>query len=292
VGYMHVESLYKSQGILHFKKCWALEKVHGTSTHVLYRSSDSGLTLFSGGESPTRFAALFDIVALRARFEALGHHEVTVYGEAYGGSQQGMRAVYGNELRFIAFDVQVGEKWLSVPDMLQVVDALGLEAVPCEELSTDLDVLDRARDQPSEVAVRRGMGTHPREGVVLRPPLEVTTNNGHRIIAKHKTEKFSERATPQKVIDPAKLEVLSRATAIAQEWVTPMRLAHVIDKLAEPRDMTATPRVIRAMIEDVYREAAGEIVESKEAGTAIGKRTAELFKEWVQLQFRATHEVA
>lgn len=47
----------------------------------------------------------------------------------------------------------------------------------------------------------------------------------------------------------------------------------------QPLDMTDTGRVISAMIEDVEREAKDEILESKEARTAIGKRTAQLYKQ-------------
>lgn len=36
--------------------------------------------------------------------------------------------------------------------------------------------------------------------------------------------------------------------------------------------------VIDAMVEDVLREASGEIVDSKEARAAIGRRAAQLFR--------------
>ncbi len=302
MGYAHIENLYKNQTILLFRRCWALEKVHGTSAHVTFRSvggprigggRDPELSYFSGGENHDRFVGLFNAPDLISRFAALHHHEVTIYGEAYGGRCMGMRATYGDELRFIAFDVRIdsspglstGEAWLSVPDAEQVVAALGLEFVPCVEVSTDLTELDRIRDAPSVVAQRRGCGDDKaREGVVLRPPIEVTLNGGHRVVAKHKREAFSERATPQKVVDPAKLAVLAEASAIAQEWVTPMRLAHVLDKLPRPLDISSTPRVIAAMIADVCREAAGEIVESRDTTTAIGRRTASMFREWLQTQ--------
>lgn len=279
MGYMHIDNLYKNQAVLMFRTCYALEKVHGTSAHITYRQGQP-LILFSGGENHARFAALFDHHDLAARFFALGHPEITVYSEAYGGSQQGMRLTYGGDLRFIAFDVMVGEHWLSVPDANHVSVGLDLEFVPFVKASTDLDTLDRLRDQPSVVAELRGCGSDkPREGVVLRPPIEVRLNNGDRIIAKHKGQAFSERVTPQKIVDPAKLEVLAAADAIAQEWVTPMRLTHVLDKLAAPIDMKATPVVIAAMVANVYREAYGEVVESKVATAAIGKRTAALLKE-------------
>ncbi len=81
---------------------------------------------------------------------------------------------------------------------------------------------------------------------------------------------------------------MTAADAIATEWCTPMRLEHVIDHmLAERDDKTAdikdTPEVIRRMVEDVLREAAGEIVDSKDARKAISQHTARLFKSRVQV---------
>ena len=277
MGYLHIDNLYKNQDILLFKQCYALEKIHGTSAHVTWRNGV--LTFFSGGESHDRFMGLFDMSALESRFEELGHFEVTVYGEAYGGRCQGMSGIYGKELQFIAFDVKVGDVWVSVPDMYQIADSLGLEVVDWHLIDTDIDTLNEHRDRPSEQAKRNGCGDDkPREGVVLRPPIEVVKNNGSRIISKHKQDTFSERATPQKIVDPAKLKVLADADAIAQEWVTSMRLTHVLDKLHGP-GIEKTKDVIVAMIEDVLREAAGEIVESREAKRAIGTRTAMMFKD-------------
>lgn len=283
MGYAHINNLYKDQTILMFRRCWALEKVHGTSAHIRYCTDTApALTFFSGGESHVNFVALFDQPDLSARFAALDHRDVTIYGEAYGGKCMGMRATYGDALRFIAFDVRIGDLWLSIPDAVQVVTSLSLAFVPYLEVSTDLTDLDQVRDAPSIVAQRHGCGSDKlREGVVLRPPVEVTLNNGHRIVAKHKRVTFSERVTPQKVVDASKLTVLAEASAIAQEWVTPMRLSHVLDKLPQPLDVTATPQVIAAMVADVYREAAGEVVESRDATTAIGRRTSSLFREWL-----------
>lgn len=296
MGYLHIENLYRCQDILLFKECYALEKVHGTSAHLSYNAtvvtpdsvaSPALITFFSGGESHPRFVALFNQPDLAVCFALLGHAQVTVYGEAYGGRQQGMSATYGKELRFIVFDVRVGEHWLAVPQAEAVATSLGIEFVPYAKVSTDPASLDAERDRPSRVAERRGMGSDKRaEGVVLRPLIELTKNNGSRIICKHKLEAFSERATPQKIIDPAKLEVLTAAAAIADEWVTPMRLTHVLDKLGNPSDISDTPKVITAMVEDVYREAKGEIVESDAAGAAIRKRAAQLYKQRLQDKLR------
>lgn len=285
MSYLHIDNLYKNQDILLFRECYALEKIHGTSAHVAWNRAaplDDMLRFFSGGESHERFVGLFDQATLVAKFDALGHAAVTVYGEAYGGRQQGMSTTYGKELRFIAFDVKVGDVWLAVPDMDQLVKGLGLEVAPWEKVSTDLAAIDAQRDRDSVVAERNGVGPgKAREGVVLRPPIEVVKNNGERIIAKHKRADFEERATPPRVVDQALLQKLADADAIAQEWVTEMRLSHVLDKLGAGGVAVGIERtgdVMKAMVEDVAREAAGEIADSKDARKAIGARAAKIFK--------------
>lgn len=278
MGYLHIENLYRpeAQSILLFRECFALEKVHGTSAHVAW--DGSAVRLFSGGESPERFATLFDIPKLSIDLGTkFGTNPAVVYGEAHGGKQQGMKDTYGDSLRFIAFDVKVGDLWLDVPNAESVALYLGLPFVPYRRVPTDLAALDAERDRPSEVAVLNGIAEpRMREGVVLRPPFEVRTNNGNRVIAKHKRAEFAERKTVP--VDPAKLAVLEKAEAIAEEWVTEMRLTHVLDHLGNPTEMKDTGRVIAAMVEDVTREASGEIVDSKEARGAIGKKAAAMFK--------------
>ena len=284
MGYMHIENLYKSQAILMFRECYALEKIHGTSANLKWK--DGSLTFSSGGEKRERFVALFDASKLSEAFVSIGHPDVTVYGEAYGGKQQGQSWRYGKELRFVVFEAQVGDAWLSVPNAADVAGKLGLEFVSFRRIPADLASIDAERDAPSEQAKRNGVeGDQPREGVVLRPLEEMTRSNGDRIIAKHKRDEERETATPRNV-DPEKLRVLQDAQAIADEWVTPTRLQHVLDKLGLV-GMENTPDVIRAMMEDVTREAAGEIVDSKDARRAIGSATAKLFKAHVQAAFRA-----
>ncbi len=292
MGYLHIDNLYKAQDILHFRTCYALEKIHGTSAHVGWNGES--VTFHSGGESYERFVALFDVDVLTEAFtERFGKGEsCTVYGEAYGGKQQGMSPTYGTALRFIAFDVRVkrekGESWLNVPHAAGIVQGLGLEFVDYALVSTDLEALNAERDKPSTQAIRNGIAEPKiREGVVLRAPIEVTDWRGNRIIAKHKREEFAERGCPNVEMDPSRRELLAGADAIAQEWVTAMRLEHVIDivlrtKANKEIEMSDTPAVIAAMVEDVTREAAGEIVDSQPARKAIGRRTVELFKERVQ----------
>ena len=284
MGYLHIDNLYKDQTILIFKECFALEKIHGTSAHIRW-SPERGLGFFSGGEKHEKFTALFDHEKLSALFAEKFTSPVVVFGEAYGGKQQGMSHTYGKELKFIVFDIKVGETWLGVENAASLTESLGLEFVDFARVSTDLEILNAERDKPSVQAKRNGIDEDkPREGVVLRPVVEFTTNrtaNGGRIIAKHKNDAFKETKTPREV-DPAAAVVLAEAQAIADEWVTEMRLVHVLDKLPHDINIEGTRQVIDAMIEDVCREGAGEFVDSREARTRIAARTAQLFKTYLK----------
>lgn len=284
MAYLSIENLYRSkaQEILLFKELYALEKVHGTSANISWK--EGKVSYFPGGESLSKFKSLFNEERLVKHFTELGHEEVVVYGEAYGGSCQKMSYMYGPELRFIVFDVFINNIWLDVPNMDEVATRLEQEVVPWRKIVCDLAAIDNERDRPSEVAVRRGFTEeHIREGVVLRPLAEMFNRYGERMIVKHKHEKFGERKTPQKVEDPTKLKVLTEATAIAEEWVTEMRLEHVLQKLPQGIGLESMQRVLQAMVEDVLKESIGEIVDSKEARNAINKKTVELFKKKVNV---------
>ncbi len=279
MGYMHIENLYKSQDILLFKECYALEKIHGTSAHIGFRSGQ--IHFHSGGAPNEAFVKLFDQTSLLAAFEQIGQPDITIYGEAYGGKLQRMSHTYGPNLAFIVFDVKVGDHWLSVPKAAKVAADLGLEFVPYQLIPATVEAIDAARDAPSVLAVIRGCGSDKtREGVVLRPPIELTRNNGSRIMCKHRIYEYSERKTPQ-AVTPEQKAILDDADAIAEEWVTPMRLNHVLDKISEP-SIEKSGDVVKAMIEDVYREAVGEITESRAAAKAIGKKTIALFKTFLK----------
>lgn len=280
MGFAHIENLYKCQDILLFKECYALEKVHGESAWIsLHR--EKGMEFFAGGASMVNFKAMFDEAKVRAHLESLGCEKATVFGEVHGGEIMGASNTYGKKMAFTAFDLCIDNLFLGVPQMEELLVQFGFEVIPYKRIPTTMEAIDAERDAPSIVAVRRGITeTRPREGVVLRPLMELTKNNGERIIAKHKIEKHSERKTHQKVEDPSKLKVLEEANAIAEEWVTSNRLDHVLSKIKTPGgfEMRHIPLVIKAMQEDVTREAAGEIIVSKEALNAISKKTVELIK--------------
>lgn len=268
MGYLHIDNLYKAPEIL---ECYALEKIHGTSANLSYKGST--LRFSAGGVPHQHFVGLFDAPAIESVLASkfTESDDVTVYGEAFGGSCQGMSATYGNSLRFLAFDVKLNGVWLDVPAAAGLCGELGVGFVPYERGPLRLEWLNTQRDQDSLVAVRPGKS---REGVVIRAIRELNHKDGSRFIYKHKRDEFMETRTPREV-DPAKAAVLTEASAVAEEWITPMRLRHVLDK-APFRSDKDTFAVIRAMREDVAREAGDEVVWSKDVEKAIGRATVKL----------------
>lgn len=302
MSYRHIDNLYVNQAVLIFKTVFALEKIHGTSAHLSWKNKT--IHFFAGGSKHNNFVALFDQVALTTKFmEFFPDSDITIYGEAFGGKLQNMSHTYGPNLKFVAFEVMFKadgrERWYNVPDAERIVRLLGLDFVSYELCTTDLLELDRQRDLPSEEAFKAGMAIREkpetwkqREGIVIRPPVELYDFNGGRFLAKHKHAKFSERQNQPNVGENAIL--ITEAKAIADEWVVRERLLHVIDRVKvengveEVNDPKQIPLLIKTMIEDVGREAANEIVMSKQVEKQIGNKTALLFKEWLQEKLQET----
>jgi hypothetical protein len=292
MGYLHIENLYKIQDILLFRECYALEKIHGTSAHIGW---DGNQLRFFTGDSHANFIKLFDAPALMTKLAENGlgiGRKCVIYGEHYGGSIQGMSDTYGKDQKFIVFDVQIDDLWLNVEKAHGFAQGMGLEFVHYCKIPTTIEAIDAERDAPSVQAIRNGISTivnllgpvenpKKREGVVLRPLIELRKNNDDRIIAKHRNDEFRETKSPRVIDDPAKLKVLTEADEIAEEYVTAMRLRHVLDKLPG-HCIERMPEIIKAMIEDVEREAAGEIVSNNFVRKAIGKKTALTYKDYLK----------
>ena len=284
MSYMKISNLHREKEILLFKECFASEKLHGSSAHVSWKPNASGevgssgvLSFFSGGEKHEAFVVLFDKEKLAADFTKLGYPNITVYGEAYGGKCQGMKDTYGNKLQFVAFEVKVDDYWLAMPDAEEVARGLGFDFVHYRKISATIEDIEAEMLLPSVQAVRNGCGDDKkREGVVLRPLIEVVRGNGKRIIAKHKNPDFQETKT-KRTLSADVLEVLTEAKAIADEWVVENRIQHVLDRFPDFR-MEQMGDAIRAVVEDVRVEAGEEIVFSKEARVAISKRAVKLLK--------------
>lgn len=296
MAYLHIENLYKDQQILMMKECYALEKIHGTSAHLSYTPpqslpadesvvSPSRLAFFAGGGKHETFIELFESESIILKLDEIAppNKKVHVYGEFYGGKMQGMREVYGDKQKFVAFEVKIGDLWLNVPNAEDICNKLNIEFVHYKRIPTTMEAINAERDAWSEQAIRNGMGEHHREGIVLRPLEEITLNSGKRVIAKHKRDEYRETNTPRKVISPEKLKVIENAKAIANEWVTYERLNHILTKeTIIEATLENTGKIIALMTADILREADGEIVDSPDARKQIGRLTALLFKDYLK----------
>jgi hypothetical protein len=297
MSYMHISNLYKDTRILKFRECWAMEKIHGTSAHVTFKFEGGkvALTFYAGGANHVEFISLFNVAALEAAYQAQPFFtpgtgdtpgkapEVTVYGEAYGGKMQKMSTTYGDKLRFIAFEVAINDRFLCVPEAAHFATALGFEFVHYELTSTDIPILEKLRDAPSVQAVRNGLGDNlPREGIVLRPPFEFFFAHhdcAERCIVKFKGEAFAERNHTPEVRKDSEATAMEKqgAEEVATEWVTEMRLDHVLDAFPNPT-LQDTRKIIAAMGEDVARESSGEVEITPAVRKAIAQATALMFK--------------
>ena len=282
MSYMSIQNLYQNQEVLMFRELYALEKIHGTSTHITFTHGEE--TKFSSGgvKNHKSFVELFDREALAEAFKAVGCAKLVLYGEAYGGSIMKMSNTYGKQMKFIAFEVKIDDVWLAVPNAEDVAKQFGLEFVHYVKIPAELAAINEQRDIPSIQAMRNGMNKDmPREGTVLRPLIELRKNNDERIMSKHKHDQFRETKTPREV-SPEKLAILAEANAIADEWVTEMRLTHVLGKLPQGINVESAGLVVKLMIEDVLKESKDEIVNSKEARKAIGRAAGQMFVKRVK----------
>lgn len=114
--------------------------------------------------------------------------EVTIYGEGIGPKIQKVGKLYGDQYRFLVFDIKVGNTYLehSNPFYEQVIGAFGLEEVPVLPDMTPNEAVEFVKSKP-----RSWINSDaPMEGVVLRPKVRLYGPNGSRLIVKVKAKDY------------------------------------------------------------------------------------------------------
>lgn len=296
MGYRKIPNLQINHPLFLFKEVYAMEKIHGTSSHIIltWTGEKWEWKAFAGGIKyndfvfmlNTRYQMSTEVIAkLTALTTGKDLKKIILYGEGYGGRCQGMGDVYG-PLNFVVFEVVKDDRWCGVEESAYFVNQIGLPFVYYERGPATVEWLDSQRNRPSEQAKRNGMGdTLMGEGIVVRAPMELYDDNDGRLLAKYKRENFKETRTARSLTEED-VEALNDAKEIAEEWVVEERLNHVLSALVtrmspvgETRPLTIkdTGLVIQEMIQDVSVEAAGQIEWSDAAAKAISKKTAELF---------------
>lgn len=115
--------------------------------------------------------------------------ECIIFGETYGRGMQKAGSRYcKDKLKFICFDIRIGNVWLKREAVEDICSKLGIETVPyLGEMTIDEAIELVKKGFPSQVSEDP---TLIAEGVVLRAPLGLLDRMGRRIITKIKTVDF------------------------------------------------------------------------------------------------------
>lgn len=140
MAYQHIDNLYKNQDILYFKRCFALEKVHGTSAHIAWHPQQNKLSFFSGGANRDQFVSLFDKDTLLNSFAKCFKDsgvidKIIVFGEAHGGKLQKMNYAYGPSLLYDDSGKKMIKVWECDADSME--DAIDKQAKYSRESKWD-----------------------------------------------------------------------------------------------------------------------------------------------------------
>jgi len=115
--------------------------------------------------------------------------ECIIFGETYGKKMQKAGNRYCKDsLKFICFDIKVGNTWLKRENVEDICSKLGIDVVPSlGEMTLDEAIEKVKKGFPSQVSEDP---TLEAEGIVLRAPLGILDRMGRRIITKIKTVDF------------------------------------------------------------------------------------------------------
>ncbi len=301
--YPETVALNKRPEILAVKQVVACEKLHGTNFRVFFPAGmktieevrfggrneifghgDNG---FYGGRPVAWFTSrpellqkLFDV------FNERGFSDVAIYGEACGaGIQKGVRYVANDEVVFRAFDIAIGENFVTYDLFTELCDAAGLPRVPeVWRGEPSLQAFDALLEKASLEAVRNGVAEDKNrnvmEGVVIRANPLLRTVFGDWLIIKHKSEKFEEIA---KELRRADFVDLGPVEAFARTYVLRGRIINAQGRLRDAGenltgDMQDMPRLVTAVIADLHKECEHEWQEltvqgftDKQIRNAVGK---------------------
>ena len=290
MGYKHIENLYNNLWFLNtYSEVYALEKIHGTSATIKYKNGK--VRFHPGGEKYETFISSFKNPKPEQITDSIikqfNGKNIIFYGEAYGGKQQNMSATYGLDCKFVVFDIKYDNKWLDVEEAENYTLNIGLEFVHYKCGPNTIDWLNKQRDAPSVQAQRNGMGNDKiREGIVIRAVEKQTC------MFKYKRSEFCETNSHRESTLVKDMAIQTNAKEIVDEWIVPMRLSHVKDRLLQEMNERSEkrlsnrdiPKFMNYLMEDIKREAKGEIKINNNNERIMRKLIGEIVREFISLQ--------
>ncbi len=166
------------------------EKIDGTNIRIIW---DGHKVSFGGRTERAQIPAhlmnklveLFGGMETEELFEQIfGEKEVILFGEGYGYKIQN-GGLYRPDVSFILFDVMIGGNYQSREMVELTAKQFGVEIVPVIFEGTLSDGVDFVKQKPVST-----IGTHPMEGLVARPKVEMMDRCGNRLIVKIKVCDF------------------------------------------------------------------------------------------------------
>lgn len=281
--YPEIVRLDKRPEILTVKQVVAVEKLHGTNFRVFFPAGMTSIEQVEFGSRNEEFGTGEDSAFYGGRpiewfkkqsnllqrmfdvFCARRYSDVIVYGEACGSSiQKGIHYTLNGDVVFRAFDIRVGEAFLSYDLFVEVCDQIGLARSP--EIwrgEPSLAAFDALLEKKSVEAERNGVVSESNimEGVVIRSNPLLRNVFGEWLIIKHKSEKFSEVAkAPSKEKSSINLSV---AEDFAQTYVVPGRIRNALGRLRDRginvvHDMQDMAHLVPAILDDLHKECQPE----------------------------------
>lgn len=121
----------------------------------------------------------------------LPENECIIFGETYGKKMQAAGGRYCKDrLKFICFDIKIGNTWLKREAVEDICRKLGIDVVPYLGEMTLQEAIEKVKTGFTSAVSEDP--TLEAEGIVLRAPLGLLDRMGRRIITKVKTKDFRE----------------------------------------------------------------------------------------------------
>lgn len=307
--YPEIVTLDKRYEILSVKEVIATEKLHGTSFRLffpdgmtsvadvqfggrneVFGTDDDGK--FYGGRPVQWFKSQPELLQrMHALFRERGYGDVVVYGEFCGaGIQKGVRYAQDNEILFRAFDVRIGEYFVTHDLFVELCEAVGLPRVPeVWRGEPSLEAFDALLEKPSLEGQRNGVSDERNlmEGVVIRSNPLLRNVFGEWLIIKHKSEKFAEVAKQNIAKDRADLTPVE---TFARAYVVRGRVTNAIGRLRDAgvaltNGMEDMPHLAPAIMADLHKECTDELealiaqgFSEKQIRSAVSKTLAAVYR--------------
>ncbi len=309
--YPELVTLERRPEILSVKQVVATEKLHGSNFRVLFPAAMTspdqirfgarnevfapGDPGFYGGKAVRWFTSRPELLRrLMEVFASHGFGDVVVFGEICGaGIQKGVRYAATDEALFRAFDIMVGENFVTYDLFVTLCEAAGLPRVP--EIwrgEPSLAAFDALLEKPSTEGLRNGVAAadNVSEGVVIRSNPLLRDVFGSWLVIKHKSESFLEVARRRPDKDGAAAATKGPLDDFTATYVVRGRLVNAVGRLRDSGAalslaMEDVPVLARAVVDDLHKEqepawqALVELgVADKQIRAAVTRAVATVYK--------------